>query len=81
MTQAQLDLQIESTNQVNDRPSKQIDKPNIPLLLKSILLLIIHMKYPLRRKKSYELMKDHVFLSSPIFPPTIPSKLSLSTTR
>ena len=26
-------------------------------------------------------MKDPVFLSSPIFPPTIPSKHSLSTTR
>ena len=30
-------------------------------------------------KNSYEIMKDPVFLSSPIYPPFIPSKLSLST--
>ena len=32
-------------------------------------------------KKRYELMKDPLFLSSPVFPPTIPSKSSLSTNR
>ena len=32
-------------------------------------------------KKRYEIMKDPVFLSSPIYPPFIPSKLSLSTNR
>ena len=31
-------------------------------------------------KKRYETMKDPVFLSSPIFPPKIPSQSSLSTT-
>ena len=30
-------------------------------------------------KKRYEIMKDPVFLSSPIYPPFIPSKPSLST--
>ena len=28
-------------------------------------------------KKRYEIMKDPLFLSSPIYPPSIPSKLSL----
>ena len=32
-------------------------------------------------KKRYEIMKDPVFLSSPIYPPSIPSKSSLSTKR
>ena len=32
-------------------------------------------------KKRYEIMKDTLFLSSPVFPPTIPSKPSLSTNR
>ena len=32
-------------------------------------------------KKRYEIMKDHVFLSSPIYPPFIPSKPSLCTYR
>ena len=32
-------------------------------------------------KKRYEFMKDRVFLSSPIYPPFIPSKPSLSTNR
>ena len=45
-------LFLESTDQLNYRPSEQIDKLNKPLLLKSILLLIIHMKYHLRRKKT-----------------------------
>ena len=32
-------------------------------------------------KKPYEIMKDSVFLSSPIYPPSIPSRPSLSTDR
>ena len=32
-------------------------------------------------KKRYEIMKDPVFLSSPIYPPSIPSKISLCTNR
>ena len=32
-------------------------------------------------KKRYEIMKDPIFLSSPIYPPSIPSKLSLCTNR
>ena len=32
-------------------------------------------------KKRYEIMKDPVFLSSPIYPPSIPSKTSLCTNR
>ena len=36
---------------------------------------------PLPPKKRYEFMKDPVFLASPIYPPFISSKPSLSTTR
>ena len=32
-------------------------------------------------KKRYEIMKDPIFLSSPIYPPSIPSKISLCTNR
>ena len=32
-------------------------------------------------KKQFEIMKDPVFLSSPIYPPSIPSKVSLCTNR
>ena len=32
-------------------------------------------------KKRYEIMKDRVFISSPIYPPSIPSKISLCTNR
>ena len=32
-------------------------------------------------KKRYEILKDPVFLSSPIYPPSIPSKVSLCTNR
>ena len=32
-------------------------------------------------KKLYEIMKDPLFLASPVFPPAIPSKPSLSTKR
>ena len=34
-----------------------------------------------RTKKKYEIMKDPAFLSSPLYPPTLPSKLSLFTKR
>ena len=36
---------------------------------------------PLHPKTRYEIMKDPVFFASPIYPPTIPSKPSLSTNR
>ena len=36
---------------------------------------------PHHPKKRYKVMKDPVFLSSPIYPPLIPSKPSLSTNR
>ena len=45
------------------------------------MILIIHTQHHLLRKKRYEIMKDPVFLSSPIYPPFISSKPSLSTTR
>ena len=36
---------------------------------------------PPQPKKKYEIMKDPTFLSSPIYPPILPSKPSLSTNR
>ena len=39
------------------------------------LLILLH------QQKKYEIMKDPVFLSSPIYPPMIPTKPQLSTTR
>ena len=36
---------------------------------------------PLPPKKRYEIMKDPISLSSPIYPPSIPSKISLCTNR
>ena len=44
-----------------------------------LMILIVHTQHHLLRKKRYEIMKDPVFLSSPIYPPFIPSKPSLST--
>ena len=32
-------------------------------------------------KKRYEIMKDPIFFSSPVYPPSIPSKISLCTNR
>ena len=45
------------------------------------MILITHTQHHLLRKKRYEIMKDPVFLSSPIYPPFISCKPSLSTTR
>ena len=36
---------------------------------------------PPSSKKRYKIMKDPVFLSSPIYPPLLPSKISLCTNR
>ena len=36
---------------------------------------------PPTKKKKYEIMKDPEFLSSPIYPPILPTKLQLSTNR
>ena len=43
------------------------------------MILIVHTPNHLLRKKPYKIMKDPVFLSSPIYPPFIPSKPSRST--
>ena len=49
-------------------------------LLRS-MISIIHTQQHLLRKKRYEVMKDPVFLSSPIYPPFISTNTSLSTNR
>ena len=45
------------------------------------MILTIHTQDHLLQKKRYEIMKDPVFLSSPIYRPLIPSKPSISTNR
>ena len=56
-------------------------KTKIQNLLVHKMILIIHNRHHLLRKKRYEIMKDPIFLSSPIYPPSIPSKISLCTNR
>ena len=72
-------LFLETCDQIIAYSSEQIEQTE-PLLQKLILLLILHMKYHICQKR-YAIMKDPVFLFSPIFPPKIPSQPSLSTTR
>ena len=50
-------------------------------LLLHKMILIIHNRHHLLQKKRYEIMKDPIFLSSPVYPPSIPSKISLCTNR
>ena len=45
------------------------------------MILIIHTHHHLLRKKRYEIMKDPVFLSLPIYPHFISTNTSLSTNR
>ena len=56
-------------------------KTKIQNLLLHKMILIIHNRHHLLQKKRYEIMKDPIFLSSPIYPPSIPSKISLCTNR
>ena len=53
------------------------DEHEIQNLLLHKKILIIHNRHHLLQKKRYEIIKDPIFLSSPIYPPSIPSKISL----
>ena len=85
MTQAQLDLQkLDLQTQLEQIPSDLTTQPlfnnsAIPFLQKIKLLQITHMNYHHYHRKKYEIMKDRILLSSPIYPPILASKHSLST--
>ena len=57
---------VEHENPKTDTPTDDIDQTQAT---------------PPPPKKRYEIMKDPIFLSSPICPPSIPSKISLCTNR
>ena len=59
---------------------KKLNLVHRKFLLRS-MIRIIHTQHLLLRKKRWEIMKDPVFLSSPIYPPFISPKTSLSTNR
>ena len=74
-------LFLETIDQINAHPSEEIEQ------IEHTASTTVHTppdtthEVPPPPEKRYEIMKDPVFLSSPVFPPKIPSKPSLSTTR
>ena len=79
-------LFLETSDQVNDHPqeqTEQIEQPEHDTSQVPTPLDHTNNTYETQPppKKRYEIMKDPVFLSLPIYPPTIPSKPSLSTDR
>ena len=74
-------LFLESVEQVNAHPSEQIEQTEHMPSSKVHTPPDNTHETPPPPKKGYKIMKDHVFLSSPIFPPQLPSKPSLSTNR
>ena len=73
-------LFLETLDQVYAHPSEQVEQTEHTTSSKGHTPDTTH-DVPPPPKKRYESMKDPVFLSSPIFPPKIPSQPSLSTTR
>ena len=74
-------LFLESFDQVNAHPSEQIEQTEHTTSSKVHTPPDNTHEIPPPAKKRYEIMKEPVFLSSTIFPPTLPSKPSLSTNR
>ena len=72
-------LFLESLEQVNAHPSEQVEQTEHATSSKVHTPPDTTHETPPPPKKRYEIMKDPVFLSSPIFPPQLPSKPSLST--
>ena len=70
------------TNETSDDPiPDQMEHQNIPLKNKTPSDHDQSPDTPPPTKKKYEIMKDPAFFSSPIYPPKIPTKPQLSTTR
>ena len=74
-------LFLETLDQVNAQPSEQVEQTQYTTPTKVNTHPATTHEVPPLPKKRYEIMKDFVFLSSPIFPPKTPSQPSLSTTR
>ena len=74
-------LFLEILDQVNAHSSEQIEQTEHSTSSKIDTPPDTTHEVPSPPKKRYEIMKYPVFLSSPIFPPKIPSRPSLSTTR
>ena len=70
------------TKETPDNPLlEQMEHQNFPSKNKSPSDHDQSPETPPPTKKKYEIMKDPAFLSSPIYPPIIPTKPQLSTTR
>ena len=70
------------TKETSDDPiPDQMDHQNIPSKNKTPSDHDQSPDTPPPTKKKFEIMKDPAFLSSPIYPPLIPTKPQLSTTR
>ena len=74
-------LFFENIDQVNCHPSEEIEQIEHTTPTKVHTPPDTTHEVPPPPKKRYEIMKDPVFLSIPIFPPKKSSQPSLSTTR
>ena len=73
--------QMEHQNIPSKNKHNQMEHRNIPSKNKTPSDHDQCPETPPSTKKKYEIMKDTAFLSSPIYPPIIPTKPQLSTTR
>ena len=74
-------LFLETIDQVHDHPSEQVEQIDHTTPTKVHTPPDTTHDVPPPPKNRYEIMKDPVFLSSPLFSPKVPSQPSLSTTR
>ena len=74
-------LVLESIEKVNAHPSEQVEQPERNTSSKVDNPPNNTHETPPPLKKRYEIRKGNIFLSSPIYPPILPSKPSLSTNR
>ena len=72
---------FEILDQVNAHPFEQVEQTEHTTPTKVNTSPDTTHEVPPPTMKRFEIMKDPVFLSSPIFLPKIPSQQSLSTTR
>ena len=76
-------LYIDTSEPIPTTSQEQMEQEKLNMIQQKFrlrsMILIIHTQHHLLRKKRYETMKDHVFLSSSIYPPFISTNTSLST--
>ena len=72
-------LFLETIDQVHAHPSEEVEQTEHTTPTKVHTPPDTTHETPPPPRRRYEIMKDAVFLSSPIFHPTLPSKSSLST--